>query len=722
MKLSKCSGCMEPFQGYPCPVCGFDPQKVKGTEYALPIESILAGKYLIGRVLGQGGFGITYIGWDIALERKVAIKEYFPAGQVSRNPGTRELTWYTSEQANQAQQSGMQMFLKEARKMVRVDGVPNVVRVLDLFQENGTAYIVMEFVEGETLKARLTRTGPLPWSQAKTIFQPAIHAMAQVHKAGLVHRDISPDNLMLTPDGDVRVLDLGAAKDLSLNSGASSMQVAKGGFSPLEQYIQRGNSGPWTDVYAMGATIYYTLTGKLPPSAVDRLNEDTISWKEPGLSALSPAALAVLQKAMAVQASNRIQSMEELERGLFSAAAAKPANSNSPAKGALASWNWKKAIIPAAAAVVLLIAGIVIGTQTSKSGPATEVLGRPSDTFAVTAASSSGSGGVMRTDSNEIQWLDNTNYVQQRVFGSNVMRNEVASITFLSDRSLVKGDVWDISEQGDNSVVAGLEKNGSMYDLYIAADGGVKAPQYCGGLFALYDNVTSINFNNSFDTSNAESMEVMFLGCKKLKQLDLSSFNTQNVTDMSNMLNRCESLTDVDLSSFRTQKVMNYDYMFWDCTSLRTLDLSSFSFASGASTCDMLGMCGELKSLRANGMALSEVTGYWDDTAVKLGNSRVHPYVFYTELIDCTQMTVSMTVTMKSGAKSKEWKLWGRVNGSFEEIGKITLPDGDGSTTKTVFFDKPLTVDAIVAQPSVAGGYSWSMDMGVTDAYVGTGA
>ena len=217
-------------------------------------------------------------------------------------------------------------------------------------------------------------------------------------------------------------------------------------------------------------------------------------------------------------------------------------------------------------------------------------------------------------------------------------------------------------------------------------------------------------------------MEVMFLGCKRLKQLDLSGFNTRNVTDMSNMLNRCESLTDVNLSSFRTQQVMNYDYMFWDCTSLRALDLSSFSFASGASTCDMLGMCSELKSLQANGIALSEVTGYWGDTAVKLENSRVYPYVFYTKLIDCTQMTVTMTVTMKSGAKCKEWKLWGRVNGSFEEIGKISLPDGDGSTTKTVFFDKPLTVDAIIAQPSVAGGYSWSMDMGVTDAYVGTGA
>ena len=145
--------------------------------------------------------------------------------------------------------------------------------------------------------------------------------MEQVHKAGLVHRDISPDNLMLTPDGKVMILDLGAAKDLSVNNGASSMQVAKGGFSPLEQYTQRGSSGSWTDVYAMAATVYYTLTGKLPPVATDRVVEDTISWEEPGLKALSPQALEALQKAMVISAKTRMQSMEELEKGLYSTAA-----------------------------------------------------------------------------------------------------------------------------------------------------------------------------------------------------------------------------------------------------------------------------------------------------------------------------------------------------------------------------------------------------------------
>ena len=317
MELSKCAGCMEAFRGYPCPDCGYDPQKSGQAEYALPVETILAGKYLVGRVLGQGGFGITYIGWDLALERKVAIKEYYPSGQVSRQPGTRQLTWYTGENARAAQQSGMEMFLKEARKMVRVDAISGVVRVLDLFRENETAYIVMDFVEGETLKNRLKKTGPMDWAQAKDIFLPAIRAMEEVHKAGLIHRDLSPDNLMLTPEGKVTILDLGAAKDLNINTGASSMQVAKSGFSPFEQYTQRGGSGPWTDVYSMAATIYYTLTGKLPPAAIDRVEEDTIDWSLPRLDTLTGTALEALKKALAVSAKQRTQSMEELEKGLF---------------------------------------------------------------------------------------------------------------------------------------------------------------------------------------------------------------------------------------------------------------------------------------------------------------------------------------------------------------------------------------------------------------------
>ena len=398
MELSKCLGCMEDLQGYPCPHCGYDPVKEKRPEYALPQETILAGKYLVGRVLGQGGFGITYIGWDLALERKVAIKEYYPSGQVSRSPGTRSLTWYTNEPAVQAREDGMKMFLKEARKMVKADSIPGVVRVLDLFQENGTAYIVMDFVSGETLKTRLQKTGPMAWTQAAPIFRPAIRAMEQVHQAGLIHRDLSPDNLMLTPNGDVKILDLGAAKDLNLNSGASSMQVAKSGFSPLEQYTQRGGSGPWTDVYSMAATIYYTLTGKLPPNAIDRMEEDAIDWSDPGMDSLPKAALKALQAAMSVSVKKRTQSMEELEEGLFAEKKTKQAERPKREQKAFG----KRWVVPLAILLCLLviggaIAGIPKSSKASKSGVSSDL---NTDPLMLETTQKNGETGIQETATN----------------------------------------------------------------------------------------------------------------------------------------------------------------------------------------------------------------------------------------------------------------------------------------------------------------------------------
>ena len=325
MEFTRCFQCMEEITGYPCPNCGYDPAKCPSQSFVLRPGTILRGKYVIGAVLGQGGFGITYIGWDLALERKVAVKEYYPMGQVSRNAAnSNTLEWNTSEQARLAQGGGMDYFLKEGRKMARVADIPQVVNVLDIFQENETAYIIMNYSQGQTLKTYLKRNGPLGWAEAETIFLPVVNAMEQVHKAGLIHRDLSPDNLMLLPDGSVKILDLGAAKDLNINTGASSMQVAKHGFSPLEQYLQRGGSGPWSDVYALAATMYYSLAGVLPLPSVDRMAEDTLRWDLPQLTALPENVLTALQRAMAISPKARTQSMAEFASQLTAPVTVQP--------------------------------------------------------------------------------------------------------------------------------------------------------------------------------------------------------------------------------------------------------------------------------------------------------------------------------------------------------------------------------------------------------------
>ena len=185
--------------------------------------------------------------------------------------------------------------------------------------------------------------------------------MGQVHQMGLIHRDLSPDNLMIQPDGQVKILDLGAAKDLNLNTGKSSMQVAKNGFSPLEQYLQSGTTGSWSDVYSLAATMYYTIAGKVPPSALDRMGDDTIRWDLPALQALPNCVLAALKHAMAVRPNDRTQTMEDFLKEL---------------QGSRKRVNWKKLLIPAAAAALVAVtvaAGILLPRfihPEPKDGPA----------------------------------------------------------------------------------------------------------------------------------------------------------------------------------------------------------------------------------------------------------------------------------------------------------------------------------------------------------------
>lgn len=312
MKVNRCSKCMEEIHSYPCPRCKFDIASFQPKSYALAPNTILHGRYLLGVPLGQGGFGITYIAWDLEEKKKVAIKELYPSGHASRySTGGTDVIWSGDRESKLLMVDGPAVFRKEAAKMQKLKDVPQVVQVCEVFTDNNTAYIVMDFVAGITLKDYLMENGPLNWDKTQKLLAPAIEAMIRVHKAGLIHRDISPDNMMIEPSGKIRILDLGAAKDLNTNSGASSMIVAKGGFSPLEQYSQRGGSGTWTDVYALAATICYTLSGKTLPASVDRVNGDGDLWEQPVYKKLPPYVLAALQKALAVSPKDRTQTMEQ---------------------------------------------------------------------------------------------------------------------------------------------------------------------------------------------------------------------------------------------------------------------------------------------------------------------------------------------------------------------------------------------------------------------------
>ena len=312
MDFTRCYSCMQELDkpGGRCPRCGNDNTTHARSQpsHALPCGYLLHGKYVIGRTLGQGGFGVTYIGWDLALETRVCIKEYFPAGAAMRSSTmSTSVTWSGGNNAEELK-GGRDSFIKEARKAVKLRKLNAVVQVWDVFYENETAYLVMDYVEGVTLKRHLTETRkPLSEEECVRLLMPVMKDLEAVHARGIIHRDISPDNLMLQTDGTLVLLDIGAAKDLSRGNGQSSMLVAKKGFSPLEQYTTGGNIGSWTDVYAMCATIVYCVTGKLIPTPMDR-----VSGVELDLSGLTPAFAEVLKKGLAIRPEERIQSMGEL--------------------------------------------------------------------------------------------------------------------------------------------------------------------------------------------------------------------------------------------------------------------------------------------------------------------------------------------------------------------------------------------------------------------------
>ena len=293
-----------------CPNCGKAPGTYRPSPHHFPPGTRLHDRYLLGRVLGEGGFGITYLGLDTELERRVAVKEYFPTAFVKRETSlTSAVTCYT-DAGRACYEKGREQFLKEARTMAKLENIPEIVRVLDFFQANNTAYIVMEFLEGETLKDRTARLGRIPSGELLDLLRPVMRAMEAMHQAGIIHRDISPDNLMCLSSGKVKLMDFGCAKDI--DGGRTMTVTLKQGFAPLEQYVGHGQ-GPWSDLYSLCATIYYCVTGRVPPTALERDKEQDPLLPPSRLGAdLTPRQELALCRGLAVRVQDRWQTMGEL--------------------------------------------------------------------------------------------------------------------------------------------------------------------------------------------------------------------------------------------------------------------------------------------------------------------------------------------------------------------------------------------------------------------------
>ena len=652
MEVRRCMKCMHPLTvgETVCPECGRAYGSANAESFALKPGTILEGKYLVGEMLGQGGFGITYIGFDLLLEQKVAIKEYYPmsTGMVSRE-GHSTVVWSSAMMGKTGTQKGFDSFLKEARKMAKLGGIPGVVGVKSVFIQNETAYIVMDFIEGETLLKKLQKNGPMDFDSCVKLMTPIMQALAEVHEHGIIHRDISPDNIMVRPDGKLILLDLGAAKDLDIqgNDGSvqSSQMVAKHGFSPIEQYSKSGKVGPWTDIYAMAATIYYCCTGILPPPATDRTIDDTLACRP----RLTQAQFDILADCMHMRPQDRPQSMDTLLQMLThpqgevkaeppkvipeveppkpvetKAAPPKPMETEPvaqkiqpinpeaqptqpPRHDVKPERPLSKWLIPGVAAVVAVIAlAISIGGE-KKSAPAPSVKAPTVQTAATEPAPTE----TVPTIPMEVHTMAAADFVYEDDISatpfwgqSQYLRKDVNTLTFQSSLQNAPSSAWDVSEAGDRSVLAWMN-NG---DLYVAADGAIAPNPNASWLLQDFVNLKTIKFGNCFDTSSVTDMSAMFIDCTSLTSLDLSDFDTSSVTDMGAMFDHCTGLTSLDLSGFDTSSVTNMGAMFQNCASLTSLDVSSFDTSNVTDMFFMFNLCESLTDLDLSGFDTSNVT------------------------------------------------------------------------------------------------------------------
>ena len=326
-KMNRCWACMEPLESEQtiCPKCRFSNDTYQSNPRCLRPGTILHDRFYIGKVLGEGGFGITYMGYDSILDMPVAVKEYFPSNIASRDCTTaltNNINVFEGK-AEQTYQQGLERYIREARTLSKFHDLHGIVDVRDFFHENNTAYMIMEYLKGPTLEEYMELHGRMKPEYVFQIMKPVMRSLEQIHQAGMVHRDISPDNIMLS-EGSIKLIDFGAARLANNDTNKSLTIVLKRGFAPEEQYRTNGKQGPWTDVYAICATIYYMLTGQKPPESIGRAFEDSLkSFGELGVQIPQGKEKAIL-KGLEPRWQLRYQSIKELYDDLYSGSSIMP--------------------------------------------------------------------------------------------------------------------------------------------------------------------------------------------------------------------------------------------------------------------------------------------------------------------------------------------------------------------------------------------------------------
>ena len=632
MEPRRCYGCMNMVEEEICPHCSHSANQ-HNQPHQLPAGTILKNQYQVGKVLGQGGFGITYIGMDISLDMVVAIKEFYPASAVNRDSAYSLKVQLNTEEARKHYRENQERFLREAQVLAKMQHVPEIVGVRGFFEDNNTAYIVMDFVRGMDLRSFVRQQGgKVPADVLLPLMEPVMRALDTVHKAGLVHRDISPDNIMLLPDGNIKILDFGAVRaydslDSEVDLTHSTEAILKHGFAPMEQYRSRGSLGPWTDQYGLCASIYYCLTGRVPPDAPARaMGEEDVNWDVvPGLTALQRQ---VLNKGMAMLAKNRFANMEELRAALYDGkyavqeapAPVPPKPDPKPAKPKKHGWLVAVLLLAALGAGAFFLKDRLPGI--SMEAPPAETI--PVETTLPTESTIPPVSIPEETEAPETQPEETlppeTVTVQVKAWEKNLAkknpmddlgleRSQIYGVTFLGSTETAPWNALDASYAGDGSVLVWKEwknhVNLKVAHVYIAADGGINGRYACEELFKDCINLEEVSFGTNFHTDQAESMAYMFYNCYNLTTPPLAQFETQNVKDMQYMfaLKNAYSWDSLNVQYLDTSSVENMSHMFAGRSGTYSINVNNWDMRNVR---DISGMFKDCKNLN------SASVGSWD--------------------------------------------------------------------------------------------------------------
>ena len=451
MKIENlCINCMREMKSQTgvCEHCGFDERKYDFPQHHMRPFTILAGKYLIGKAIGEGGFGITYIGMDLELEARVAIKEYYPQGAAARDSRTNDGTVRSySENTRTFFEEGREKFINEARTIAKFRELPEIVGVIEFFRENQTAYIVMEYLDGQTLKQYLKANGgKIQVDELLRMMKPLISSLGKIHSQGLIHRDISPDNIMLMKDGSIKILDFGGARDFVSQNGKSMSVLVKHGYAPEEQYRSRGDQGPWTDVYALCATMYRCITGKIPPEALDRLYEDELKPIS-SFGVNCPKCIEqAITKGLSVRKDGRYQSMEELYDALYKGKPPKPPKPKN---------NKTKLIIAAVATAAVGIA-VIAGVGIKMKQPDEKVVAKEVVTPTPEPTSTP---ETKNSDEEIVQTASGVNIIKQ-----NATYYAMASVNVRSDCNAKDNIIGEV-EKGQELTSTGVSQDGEWIEI-----------------------------------------------------------------------------------------------------------------------------------------------------------------------------------------------------------------------------------------------------------------